>query len=92
MDGVDLSFTDEALVAVAEEAIRLRTGARGLRTVVEDRLVDVMYEIPSRDDIDKCVVNTETITKHNHPILMAKGGQTAYLDDDKTLEVREESA
>ena len=92
MDGVDLTFTDEALGAVAEEAIRLRTGARGLRTVVEDRLVDVMYEIPSRDDIDKCVVNTETITKHHRPILMAKGGKTVDLDDDETSEVQDESA
>ncbi len=82
MDGVDLTFTDDALEAIADEAIRLKTGARGLRTVVEDRLVDVMYEIPSREDIDRCVVKGETIVNRQRPILMAKGGQPIELDDD----------
>ena len=82
MDGVDLTFTDDALEAIADEAIRLKTGARGLRTVVEDRLVDVMYEIPSREDIDRCVVKGETIVNRQRPILMAKGGQQIELEDD----------
>ena len=82
MDGVDLTFTDDALEAIADEAIRLKTGARGLRTVVEDRLVDVMYEIPSREDIDRCIVKGETIVNRQRPILMAKGGQPIELDDD----------
>ena len=81
MDGVDLTFTDDALDAVADEAIRLKTGARGLRTVVEDRLVDVMYEIPSREDIDRCVVKGDTIVNRQRPILMAKGGQPVELED-----------
>src|SRR5215204_4990381 len=63
MDGVDLSFTPEALEACAAEALRHRTGARGLRTVIEDTLLDVMYEIPSRADVKKCVVNAETIER-----------------------------
>ena len=81
MDGVDLTFTDDALEAIADEAIHLKTGARGLRTVVEDRLVDVMYEIPSREDIDRCVVKGETIRNRQRPILMAKGGQPVELED-----------
>ncbi|MXW26024.1 MAG: ATP-dependent Clp protease ATP-binding subunit ClpX [Dehalococcoidia bacterium] len=81
MDGVDLTFTDDALDAVADEAIRLKTGARGLRTVLEDRLVDVMYEIPSREDIDRCVVKGETVVNRQRPILMAKGGQPIELED-----------
>ena len=81
MDGVDLTFTDDALEAVADEAIRLKTGARGLRTVLEDRLVDVMYEIPSREDIDRCVVKGETVVNRQRPILMAKGGQPIELED-----------
>ena len=81
MDGVDLTFTDDALEAVADEAIRLKTGARGLRTVLEDRLVDVMYEIPSREDIDRCVVKGETVVNRQRPILMAKGGQPIDLED-----------
>ena len=81
MDGVDLTFTDDALEAVANEAIRLKTGARGLRTVLEDRLVDVMYEIPSREDIDRCVVKGETVVNRQRPILMAEGGQPIELED-----------
>ena len=92
MDNVDLTFTDDALDAVADEAIRLKTGARGLRTVVEDRLVDVMYEIPSREDIDRCVVKGETVLNRQRPILMAKGGQPIELEDDAAAEVQDESA
>ena len=82
MDGVDLTFTDDALEAIADEATRMKTGARGLRTVLEDRLVDVMYEIPSREDIDRCVVKGETVLNRQRPILMAKGGQQVAFEDD----------
>ena len=93
MDGVELGFTDDALLAIADEAIRLKTGARGLRTVLEDRLVDVMYEIPSRDDIDRCVVNADAVLKRQRPVLMAKGGQTVELESaDAAAEMRDESA
>ena len=93
MDGVELGFTDDALHAIADEAIRLKTGARGLRTVLEDRLVDVMYEIPSRDDIDRCVVNADAVLKRQRPVLMAKGGQTVELESaDAAAEMRDESA
>ncbi len=61
LDGVELVFTQDALEACAEEAIHHKTGARGLRTVLEDTLLDVMYEIPSRTDVQKCIVNGETI-------------------------------
>ena len=93
MDGVELGFTDDALLAIADEAIRLKTGARGLRTVLEDRLVDVMYEIPSRDDIDRCVVNADAVLKRQRPVLMAKGGQTVELESaGAAAEMRDESA
>ena len=82
MDGVDLTFTDDALEAIADEATRMKTGARGLRTVLEDRLVDVMYEIPSREDIDRCVVKGETVLNRQRPILMSKGGQQVQFEDD----------
>ncbi|HEY8490524.1 MAG TPA: ATP-dependent Clp protease ATP-binding subunit ClpX, partial [Dehalococcoidia bacterium] len=59
-DSVELVLTQEALEACADEAIRHKTGARGLRTVLEDTLLEVMYEIPSRRDIGKCVVSQET--------------------------------
>ncbi len=61
LDRVDLVFTPEALDAAAEEALRHKTGARGLRTIVEDVLMDLMYEIPSRTDVRKVVVDADVI-------------------------------
>ncbi len=75
-DGVELVFSDEALEACAEQAIHHKTGARGLRTVLEDTLLDVMYEIPSRDDVKKCVVSAETIQGHKKPMMTTQSGQT----------------
>jgi ATP-dependent Clp protease ATP-binding subunit ClpX len=79
LDGVELVFTDDALEAAAEEALRHKTGARGLRTVLEDCLLDVMYEIPSRGDIKKCIVNAEAIRGHRRPLLLARSGQALDL-------------
>ena len=61
LDNVELIFTDDALDAVADEALQHKTGARGLRTIIEEILLDVMYEIPSRKDVRKCVVSAETV-------------------------------
>ena len=80
MDGVDLVFTDDALKAIADQAIKHKTGARGLRTVLEDCLMEVMYEIPGRGDVRKCVVNADTITNHQRPLLLTRGGQTVDVD------------
>ena len=81
MDGVELVFTDDALDTCAEDAIRHKTGARGLRTVLEDTLLDVMYEIPSRADVKKCVVTAETISNHQRPLLISQSGQILSDDD-----------
>ncbi|MBA4180069.1 MAG: ATP-dependent Clp protease ATP-binding subunit ClpX [Anaerolinea sp.] len=75
MDGVDLVFTDDALKAIAESAIKHKTGARGLRTVLEETLMEVMYEIPGRTDVRKCVVNAESVTNKQRPLLLTRGGQ-----------------
>jgi ATP-dependent Clp protease ATP-binding subunit ClpX len=80
LDGVELSFTPEALEACADEAILQKTGARGLRTVLEDTLLDVMYEIPSRGDVKKCVVSAETVTKRQRPLLLTRAGQAVDVD------------
>ncbi|MCI0849430.1 MAG: ATP-dependent Clp protease ATP-binding subunit ClpX, partial [Chloroflexi bacterium] len=68
MDDVELSFADDALDACAEDAIKHKTGARGLRTVLEDVLLDVMYEIPSRGDVKKCVVTADSIKNRTSPL------------------------
>lgn len=70
LDGVTLEFKDDALTAVAKEAIKRNTGARGLRAILEDIMLDVMYEIPSRGDIAKCVITKEVIAKKEKPILV----------------------
>ena len=75
LDDCELSFTDDALVAIAERAIAQKTGARGLRTVMEETLLDVMYEIPSRDDIKKCVVSAETVINRQRPLLLTASGR-----------------
>ncbi len=72
LDKVELSFTDDALLAAAEEALRYRTGARGLRTIIEGVLLDVMYEIPSRHDVRKCVISAETIRNKTRPMLLTQ--------------------
>ena len=75
MDDIELVFTDDALRAIAEEAIKQKTGARGLRTVVEDLLLDVMYEAPSLPDIRKCVVSKDTVASRRRPLLVTESGQ-----------------
>ncbi|HUS82236.1 MAG TPA: ATP-dependent Clp protease ATP-binding subunit ClpX [Dehalococcoidia bacterium] len=80
-DNVELVFTDEALSACAEQAIRHRTGARGLRTVLEDTLLDVMYEIPSRGDVKKCIVGAETMSGHQKPVMITASGQTVEVTE-----------
>jgi ATP-dependent Clp protease ATP-binding subunit ClpX len=75
MDKVDLLFTDEALQACAIEALRRRTGARGLRTIIEEALLDVMYELPSMKKIVRCVVEADTIIRKSPPVLLTAMGQ-----------------
>ncbi|MEX1022756.1 MAG: ATP-dependent Clp protease ATP-binding subunit ClpX [Dehalococcoidia bacterium] len=80
LDDVELSFTDEAMVAIAERAIAQKTGARGLRTVLEETLLDVMYEIPSRSDIKKCVVSAETVLNRQRPLLLTEAGRAVEYE------------
>jgi ATP-dependent Clp protease ATP-binding subunit ClpX len=70
LDGVTLEFKEDALRAVAKEAIKRNTGARGLRAILEDVMLEVMYEIPSRSDITKCMITKEVIAKKEEPIMV----------------------
>ncbi|HXK34135.1 MAG TPA: ATP-dependent Clp protease ATP-binding subunit ClpX [Dehalococcoidia bacterium] len=94
LDGVELQFMEDGLRACAEEAIRHKTGARGLRTVLEDTLMEVMYEVPSRPDIKKCVVSGDTIRSRKRPLLLTRSGSNVELDApaDETEEVTDVSA
>ncbi len=70
LDGVDLEFMPEALQAIAEEAMLRNTGARGLRAIIEDVMLDVMYEVPSRIDITKVLITKDVISKKEKPLLV----------------------
>jgi ATP-dependent Clp protease ATP-binding subunit ClpX len=79
MDNAVLDFDPEALDTVATEAFLRRTGARGLRSIVEAALLDVMFEIPSRDDIARCVVTKEVFIQRKQPLLFSFQGQPVFL-------------
>lgn len=67
MDDVELEFEEGALTAIAEEALKRNAGARGLRAIIESIMRNVMYEVPSRDDVVKCIVTEETVREHTEP-------------------------
>ncbi|MCX7884371.1 MAG: ATP-dependent Clp protease ATP-binding subunit ClpX [Caloramator sp.] len=70
MDGVELEFEKEALEAIADEALKRNTGARGLRAIMEELMLDVMYEIPSRNDIAKCIITKDTVVNKQPPVII----------------------
>jgi ATP-dependent Clp protease ATP-binding subunit ClpX len=86
-DGIDLVFTEDALTAIAVSALERATGARGLRSIIESALLNVMFDLPSRKDVNKCVITRETIEKHIDPTLVTEGGH-----GDVTTELDQESA
>jgi len=71
LDGVNLEFQQEALKAVSQEALKRKTGARGLRAILEEIMMDMMYEIPSREDIAKCIITKDTIMKKEKPLVVS---------------------
>ena len=72
-DGVGLEITDDALMAVAREALKRGTGCRALRAIVEETLLDVMYDLPSRKDVEKVVITKETVQREAPPTVVTKG-------------------
>lgn len=72
MDGVELEIEDDAVNAIANKAIELHTGARGLRGIFEKMMTDIMFELPSRDDVTKCIITKETVENGAEPILETK--------------------
>ncbi len=84
LDNVKLTFEDDALEAIAKEAIERKTGARGLRSIIENIMLDVMFELPSRDDIVECVITKESITEKSKPKLLLEDGTELEKDNEKT--------
>jgi ATP-dependent Clp protease ATP-binding subunit ClpX len=79
LDGVELEFTKDALVATAEEAKKRGTGARGLRSIVEKTLLDIMYELPTLTSVRKCVIDADSINAGTPALLMDEGGRPVAL-------------
>jgi ATP-dependent Clp protease ATP-binding subunit ClpX len=65
MDNIELEFTEGAIKALAKEAFRRKTGARALRGIVEELMLEVMYEIPSREDVYQCIITEEMVEKRS---------------------------
>ena len=86
IDGVKLSFTDEALESIASLATERKTGARGLRSIIEGFMTHIMYEIPSRDDVEEVIITKECVTDKAEPRLVLKAGEIEQLTIDGLLE------
>ncbi|MFD1362177.1 ATP-dependent protease ATP-binding subunit ClpX [Lentibacillus salinarum] len=78
VDDVELEFEEEALRAIANRAIERKTGARGLRSIIESIMLDVMFELPSREDIEKCIITKDTVQKEN--------GRPKFVFNDGTVQ------
>ncbi|MGI6188367.1 MAG: ATP-dependent Clp protease ATP-binding subunit ClpX [Clostridiales bacterium] len=89
MDDVALEFEEEALRVIAQKAIERKTGARGLKAILEDIMLNVMFDIPSRTDIEKCIITKDTILNGSDPILIISDGQRARKASKKHREKRE---
>jgi ATP-dependent Clp protease ATP-binding subunit ClpX len=89
-DDIELVFSDDSLEAIADRAIERETGARGLRSILEETLLDVQFELPSRRDVTKCVVTRETILQGRRPTLVTEAAQQDIGPADQ--ELGEESA
>jgi ATP-dependent Clp protease ATP-binding subunit ClpX len=87
-DNIELVFTEDGLWEISQKALERETGARGLRSIIETALLDVMFELPSRTDVSKCVITKETITKGLKPTLVTSAGANV----DEPEELAEESA
>ncbi len=86
IDGVHLEIEEEALRLIAKKAIERKTGARGLRGIVEGIMMDTMYEIPSRDDIEKVIITAEAITENKEPKILLKEDVKPKLDKKENEE------
>src|SRR5207237_7065262 len=85
-DGIELVSTEDALWEISDKALERETGARGLRSIIESALLDVMFELPSRRDVTKCVITKETISQGIRPTLVTSGGTFADDEPDEPVE------
>ena len=84
LDDVVLRFEDEALLEIAKAAIERKTGARGLRSIIENIMLDVMYELPSLEEVTECIITRDSVIGEGNPILLRDDGSEYVLMDGKT--------
>ncbi|MDZ5470779.1 ATP-dependent protease ATP-binding subunit ClpX (plasmid) [Bacillus sp. 31A1R] len=84
LDDVELDFEDDALVEIAKKAIERKTGARGLRSIIEGIMLDVMFDLPSREDITKCIITKDTVVNNGVPKLILADGTVVEAEERKT--------
>lgn len=85
MDNVELEFEQEALNAIAKEAIKRNTGARGLRSIIEDTMKEIMFDIPSNEQVSKVIINEDTIKTRNPQLILAESGTREKLKLPKKI-------
>ena len=75
MEGVDLEFEDEALKQVVKKGIKKGTGARALRSILEEIMVDIMYKLPSKQNVSKCIITPDVISKKDNPVFITESNK-----------------
>ncbi|AKP48014.1 MULTISPECIES: ATP-dependent protease ATP-binding subunit ClpX [Bacillus] len=83
LDHVELEFEQEALVEIAKKAIERKTGARGLRSIIESIMLDVMFDLPSREDISKCIITKDTVLNNSMPKLIGTDGRIIQETEER---------
>ncbi|PIC57843.1 MULTISPECIES: ATP-dependent protease ATP-binding subunit ClpX [Sporosarcina] len=83
LDDVELQFEDDALIEIAKEAIARKTGARGLRSIIENIMLDVMYDLPSLEEVKKCIITKDSVLGKSTPILHREDGSIYESDSEK---------
>ena len=78
-----LRFEEDALLEIAKEAIERKTGARGLRSIIENIMLDVMYELPSLEEVKECIITKESVLGVSNPILLTADGVEVEIAKDK---------
>jgi ATP-dependent Clp protease ATP-binding subunit ClpX len=94
MEGAELTFTKEALIAIAQKAIARKTGARGLRSIIENMLLDTMFELPDEEGVEEVIVNEDTVNENKKPVFVYSDKKTkkSKSKKDKNDEKEEKDA
>ena len=89
LDGVELKFTNEAVNQIAKLAVDRKTGARGLRSIIENVMTDIMYDIPSNEKIEKCIITKDTIQNNAKPKIIENPNKESKKKQRVQAEVKE---